>query len=89
MSLAEFKAAFIKYVAGIDMKMPQAFTDATDLELIAIINQYLRPFSHDMNLCYSNLQTLIIASGHEVPELTEEQKAKVKRFIAAFIKASE
>ena len=89
MSLPDFRKAFVKYATEIKLDLPPALINVSDVELVAGINTHLRPFAHDMDLCYSNLQTLILASGYEIPELTAEQTAKVKRYIEALIKASE
>jgi hypothetical protein len=89
MSLSDFRASFVRYAEENKFEIPSTFKNATDVEFAIAVNMYLRPHAHDLDLCYSNLQALIMVSGCEVPELNAEQKTKVKRFLQAFIKATE
>ena len=87
MSLQEFRQSFIKYAAN-GFELPEKFHSASDLELVAVINQYIRPFANNLDLALSNLETLIIASGREIPQLNDEQKTKLKRYLQAFIECT-
>lgn len=88
MSLEDFRKSFIKFASDNGIDLPDILTNANEAVLIAGINTHLRPFANNLDLCYSNLQTLIMAAGHEMPELNEEQTAKVKRYLEAFIKCT-
>lgn len=89
MSLSEFRVSFARYAEENNIALPDKFMNANEIEFVAAINAYIKPLSHDMDLCYSNLETLITISGCEAPKLSEEQTNKVKRYLQAFIKACE
>jgi hypothetical protein len=89
MSLSEFRAAFHRYAKENNINLPEKFTSASELEFISAINTYLKPHADNMDLCYSNLRTLIIIAEGDAPELTPEQTNKVKRYLQAFIRVTE
>jgi hypothetical protein len=88
MSLSDFRISFQTNLNLWGVDVPDNIKNASDAEFTIVVNNHLRPFKDDLNLAYSNLETLIVAAGYKVPELNEEQKAKVKRYIQAFIECT-
>lgn len=88
MSLTEFRASFRKFVENNGFKLPDFLINSSDVEFTAGVNQVLRPYENDMDLCLSNLKTVITIAGHELPDLNAEQEKKLKRYLDAFIKST-
>ena len=84
-TIQKFRDSFVKYANSQGFSVPEQIKNANDFEFSIFVRNNLQPFRHDLNLAYSNMQSLMIMAGHELPQLSENQREKVKSYISAFI----
>ena len=85
-TLNKFRTSFTNYLTDdLKMQIPTIIKSCGDMEFAVFIINNIKPYSNDWENGFLKLKEFITLHGHIVPDLNNDEKNKIIRYLQCFI----